>query len=239
MTNHYLNQQINKQSFSDDIIDNIASKFFCSHATIARFLNTPASRKRLHLQYQLKQLCCHPYNLTTSNQLDTLIRRGANLEFTYSHSNIQKTALMICTFNKNDVCPLLLEKGADINGCNAHGWSALTLAATFPISIGILRKLINHPDININKQNNRGETALLKTIIDRKNRHVGPAFHIGPAFMDTIRLLLGAKADPELADRNGLTPLIAAKKLGNQEVIELIDNAITQKHAQSQQIIAQ
>ncbi len=47
--------------------------------------------------------------------------------------------------------------------------------------------------------------------------------------MAIIRQLLNAGADPEIANNDGLTPLQAAQQTGNQEIIDLIQNAINKK----------
>ena len=49
-TNKQYNGIINHPQFSDKLIENIAYKFDCSDETIARFLSTEQSKKRLTIQ---------------------------------------------------------------------------------------------------------------------------------------------------------------------------------------------
>ena len=49
-------------------------------------------------------------------------------------------------------------------------------------------------------------------------------------FLKAIQSLLMADTDPELGDRFGYTPLDAAQELGDEETIDLIQQAIEKKH---------
>ncbi|HLJ31637.1 MAG TPA: ankyrin repeat domain-containing protein, partial [Candidatus Babeliales bacterium] len=86
-------------------------------------------------------------------------------------------------------------------------------------------EICQYPHVKINQQNNRGETALLYSLIKRKG------YRIGNLFIDTIKELLKKGADPELGNKYGLTPLMAAKDLGNNDIISLIEQAIQDKQS--------
>ena len=139
LTNKKFYELINNQEFSDKLIHNFAHKFSCSHETIALYLNTTQANNRQALQHELKTLCCfkyRPFNKENSKiiTLNELIKKGADLEFTYNYGPSPKTPLMISLDYNNDMFPLLLKKGANINVCNSHALSALKLFTTYPIN---------------------------------------------------------------------------------------------------------
>ena len=233
-TNKALYAKTNDLRFNDELIAKLSRKFFCSHETIAWYLGTPASQTRLSLQYELQNLFSaenqNHYNYNDKRVLlNQSLAKGAKLDFTYNYKTIQKTPLMICASYSSDMTELLLEKKANINESTSHGWTVLMITVMYPICDHILRILLKQPDLTIDQRNNLGETALLRCLSDRKK------FNITPSFKKAIRSLLDANADPEIFNKNGLTPLKAAQSLGDPEVIALITNAIEKKHAQAQQ----
>jgi hypothetical protein len=241
-TNKQLNALINDPTFSDNLINTFAHKFRCSHESIARFLHTKQAKQRLALQYELKKLCyvqnfvpnyasgIHLKDCMTKD-LDTLITRKVDLEFTYNHKRLQETPVMISLKYKNPMFKLLLEKGANINGCNSHDLTALNLTLTLPLYQNRYSKLLECPQLAINQQNKRGESALLRCLIHKKPFRRNVFFGISLSFITMIRDLLEAGADPELANNEGVTPMDAAKLLGNADLIRIIQHAIDQKHA--------
>jgi hypothetical protein len=122
----------------------------------------------------------------------------------------------------------------NINGSPIHPVTLQHPAITF---------LTNYPHVNINQQDAQGNTALLialetKKIIKAKQQIIRDIAKFviteRPATPqeDLIQALLDAGADPELANNEGLTPLQAALDSGNQNIIQLIQDAITRKHNQ-------
>ena len=236
---HFSSQQtnfnalINNPTFSDSLINTFARKFYCSHETIARYLATKQAKQRLVLQYQLKNWC----RLTTSifnlpyahNLLDQLIAQNIDLEFTYNYGQYQKTPLMISLDYSYNMFTLLLNAGANINGCNSHGLTPLKLVTIYPINPEYT-KLLTQPDLNINQQNKYGESALLRCLIRRKDSPQNLGQRITASFLTMIAKLLNAGADPELANHAGMTPLDAAQRLRNEEILLIIQHAIDQKH---------
>lgn len=231
-TNKELNRLINNPTFSDNLIKTFAQKFYCSHETIARDLDTKQARQRLALQYDLKCLCIYkefstnyrslfPQPLTV--ELDNLIARKVDLEFTYNLGLLQRTPVMLSLDNKN-MLKLLLEKGANINGCNVHEFTPLKLSTESPIHPRRYKKLLNHPSLNINQQNKHGESALLRCLVRRK---CAPSM----IFIVMIIRLIKAGADPELANNDGVTPIKVARRLGDVLLINIIQEAIDKKHA--------
>ena len=70
--------------------------------------------------------------------------------------------------------------------------------------------------IEVNHVNNLGWTCLLEIVI------LGDG---GPRHVAITRLVLAAGADPNLADREGVTPLAHAQRKGQREVARLIEGA--------------
>lgn len=67
--------------------------------------------------------------------------------------------------------------------------------------------------IDVNHVNNLGWTCLLEIVI------LGDG---GPRHQEVARLVLDAGANPNLADRDGVTPLQHARKRGQSAVAKLI-----------------
>ncbi len=206
-----------------EALKKLADRFLCSHETIARYLETHASRKRLCLQNDLRRLCYFDNDAIITQQVNGLIAEGVDLEFTYNHHGFQQTVLAISLSHRNCMFELLVAKGANINSRNTHGWSPLHFIAVAPAKYPLMPQLIAHPSLDINKQNGRGETALLRTIIQAHEKG------IDFKFIDFILHLLNHNADPEICNKFDLTPLTVAKRMGDRLIIDLINNAIEDK----------
>ncbi|HEX4069031.1 MAG TPA: ankyrin repeat domain-containing protein [Candidatus Babeliales bacterium] len=130
------------------------------------------------------------------------------------------TALMLAA--KDDDCSfihILFNRKANVNAADTEGTTALMMAVENGREHAI-KCLLKHPHIAINQQDKKGYTVLLY------------AFNI---FRNSkkkliIKFLLDAGANPEIANHNGDTPLQAAKQTGDQEIIDLIQDAIDKKH---------
>src|ERR1700693_5083219 len=88
-TNKHFNTLINKQQFTNTLINDFAHKFYCSHETIANFLHTKQAKAQRTLQNKLRALCTSSSSLyfnlsiqTKTDKLNKLIEGGVNLEFT-------------------------------------------------------------------------------------------------------------------------------------------------------------
>ena len=77
-------------------------------------------------------------------------------------------------------------------------------------------KLLLTTAINVNHVNDLGWTCLLEIVI------LGDG---GPRHVEITRLVLAAGANPNIADRDGMSPLAHAKRKGQREIAELIANA--------------
>jgi ankyrin repeat protein len=131
-------------------------------------------------------------------------------------NNVGATVLMQAIPTDNcSIIQTLLNYGANINATSFDGITPL-IAAAFDEKVNAIKCLLKNPIIVIDQQNNYGLTALIGAIY-KKNKLI-------------IKLLLDAGADPELTTYNDFTPLQAAQKTGDQEIIDLIQNAIDKKH---------
>ncbi|MES0884285.1 ankyrin repeat domain-containing protein [Roseibium sp. SCP14] len=110
-----------------------------------------------------------------------------------------------------DVIKMMLQNGADLKDANHLGGTALTPAAHYAHveTVGILLET----DIDVDHINDLGWTALLEAIIlgDGGERHT-----------EVVHLLLSAKADPNLADGSGVSPLQHAQQRKQNAIVELL-----------------
>ena len=123
-----------------------------------------------------------------------------------------------------ELWPLFFAKGANINTPNAHGITLLMLATEYPRWTDVINTILAHPNTNINQQNKKGESALMYAL---KRKHMA---YITSDYILLIIKLLSAGADPELSDKYGCTPHLAACLLGDLRVIQLIEDAISMKN---------
>lgn len=233
-TNTHFYKLYNDQQFIDNLIEMLSKNFYCSHETVARVLHTQG-KNRLILQERLQSLCLNRrsyrrHEKIFSQNLDSLIKQGANLEFTYNHDYQPKTILMISYEESINPYRSLFEKKVNFNQKTPQNKTLLMMLTQYPICYQNAKKIISHPHVNIDEENNRGETALLKSIKNRKKHTLTNVFII------TIKKLLEAGADPKKTDRNGNTPLSIANELNDtdaagkkNEIIQLIQDAITKQ----------
>ncbi|HYO41680.1 MAG TPA: ankyrin repeat domain-containing protein [Candidatus Limnocylindrales bacterium] len=111
-----------------------------------------------------------------------------------------------------DILRLVNEAGADPALTNRYGGIAL-IPACERGHVEVVRYLLAESDVDVDHVNNLGWTGLLEAIILAD----GGADH-----QEIVRLLLDAGADPELADRDGVTPLAHARAKGQAEIMALL-----------------
>jgi ankyrin repeat protein len=113
-----------------------------------------------------------------------------------------------------DILRLTLRSGADPKSTNRFGGTALIPAAHHG-HVDAVRELLKF-GVPVDHVNNLGWTALLEAII------LGDG---GPKHREIVALLVGAKANVNLADRDGVTPLAHAKKRGQAEIVKVLEAA--------------
>lgn len=136
--------------------------------------------------------------------------------------------LVIKSFNDLPSVQLLLNNGADVNKADNEGKTALMHSVSpeeYGLDIEIVKYLLTNPTIAINQKDKRGNTALMTAL----NTNYDDSYE-DVEMKTVIELLLDAGADPEIANNDGLTPLQAAQETEDQEVINLIQEAIGKKN---------
>jgi ankyrin repeat protein len=179
-------------------------------------------------------------------EIEHLVKAGTALEARDGHA---RTPLHVAVFlRKREAVRTLLRLGADANALDAQRYDIVTIAAvandlpmlklaldggckatnvTSPYEgtaliaaahLGhdaVVRKLIA-AGAPLDHVNNLGWTALIEAIVlgDGGNRHVA-----------TLRALVGAGANVNLADRIGATPLTLARNRGYTEMVAILSAA--------------
>jgi ankyrin repeat protein len=138
-----------------------------------------------------------------------LLAKGAPVNFTNSY---KQTPLSLAVFaGDGDMVELLVKAGADLSG-EAFGMTPLMMAASTG-NVAMIRRLAAL-GANVNqaaKTLNRGSTALFSAI------YGGSA--------EAVTALLELKADPNARTKDGDTPLKAARKGDQEEIIRLLGAA--------------
>ncbi len=160
-----------------------------------------------------------------------------------------RTPFHVAVFLKQRAAMEALAKGgADVNALDKQRYDAVTIAAvaddpetmSLAIRLGnragnttsiydgtalIAAAHLGHDEVvrrliaagaPLDHVNNLGWTALIEAVIlgDGRKRHQA-----------CVEALLAAKANPNLADRNGMTPLALAKACGYSEMVRMIEMA--------------
>ncbi|XP_023234873.1 ankyrin repeat and SOCS box protein 3-like [Centruroides sculpturatus] len=111
----------------------------------------------------------------------------------------------------------LVEAGNPVDAPDNRGWRPLHEAAAEPKDLRCLEELLKHKDTDVNWQTHEGETALLLACKRRCRTNKKP--------LEAVKLLLKYKADPNIADNEEETPLLAATRSGFAPVVlELLNN---------------
>jgi ankyrin repeat protein len=114
-----------------------------------------------------------------------------------------------------EILRIVNEAGADPAITNRFGGVAL-IPASERGHVETVRYLLEESDVDVDHVNNLGWTALLEAVIlgDGGLRHQA-----------IVALLMDAGADPELADRDGVTPLAHARARGHAEIVAILVEA--------------
>ena len=143
-----------------------------------------------------------------------LIADGADVN---AKDATEQSAYLIATSEVGDdpaLLELTLRSGADVDAKDSYDGTGLIRAAErgFP---RIVRRLLATP-IAVDHVNRLGWTALLEAIIFSEG---------GPRHVETVRLIVTAGADVELADAGGVTPLAHAERRGFDAIAAILRRA--------------
>jgi ankyrin repeat protein len=113
-----------------------------------------------------------------------------------------------------EILRLTLAAGADFKSTNRYGGTGLIPAAHHG-HVEVVRELLK-TSIDIDHVNRLGWSALLEAIIlgDGSARYV-----------EIVRLLVDARANVNIADGQGVTPLTHARQRGQAEVVRILEAA--------------
>lgn len=149
------------------------------------------------------------------NRLETaklLIAAGADVN---RQDRTRQSAYLITTSDGYiELLKLTLANGADVHSKDSYNGTGLIRAADRG-HVEVIRALLNTP-IQIDHVNRLGWTALLEAVI------LGNG---GPRHTETVRLLVAAGANVNLADRSGVTPLAHARQRGYRAMIAMLEQA--------------
>lgn len=115
---------------------------------------------------------------------------------------------------RNDILKMTLQAGADLASTNRYGGTALIPAAHHghPETV----KMLLGTAIKIDHVNRLGWTALIEAVILSDG---------GPIHTDIVRLLVEAGANVNIADRDGVTPLVHARRRGYTGMVAILERA--------------
>jgi ankyrin repeat protein len=141
-----------------------------------------------------------------------LIAAGANINA--QAANADTPWLLAGALGRADMLRLMIPKRPDFSIRNRFGGNAL-IPACERGHVEAVRVLLTSA-IDVNHVNNLGWTCLLEIVI------LGDG---GPRHVEVARLVLAAGANPNLADKDGVSPLTHARRKGQREVARLIEAA--------------
>jgi ankyrin repeat protein len=140
-----------------------------------------------------------------------LVEEGADVNV---KDDTQQSAYLIATSEVGDdprLLDLTLDAGADVNAKDSYDGTGLIRAAERGYATIVARLL--ETDIDVNHVNRLGWTALLEAVI------LGEG---GREHIETVRLLVDAGADVDIADESGTAALAHAQRRGFTEIERIL-----------------
>jgi ankyrin repeat protein len=122
--------------------------------------------------------------------------------------------LLAGALGRTEIIAAMLPRQPDLSIRNRYGGNALIPACERAHVEAV--KLLLTSGIDLDHINDLGWTCLLEIVI------LGDG---GPRHQQVARLVLDAGADPNLADRDGVSPLAHARQRGQQAIARLIEQA--------------
>jgi ankyrin repeat protein len=144
--------------------------------------------------------------------VEMLIKAGANINA--QAANMDTPWLLAGALGRTDMLRLMIPRGPDFSIRNRFGGNAL-MPACERAHVDTVKLLLT-TRIDVDHVNNLGWTCLLEIVI------LGDG---GPAHVEVARLVLSAGANPNIADKDGVSPLAHARRKGQGEIAQLIASA--------------
>ncbi|MBN8535085.1 MAG: ankyrin repeat domain-containing protein [Rhizobiales bacterium] len=141
-----------------------------------------------------------------------LIEAGADINA--QARNLDTPWLLAGARGEAELLTQMIPKGPDLSIRNRFGGNAL-IPACERAHVEAARVLLT-TRIDVNHVNNLGWTCLLEIVV------LGNG---GPRHQQVTRLVLDAGADPNIADKDGVTPLAHARRKGQTEIARMIEAA--------------
>jgi ankyrin repeat protein len=135
---------------------------------------------------------------------ELLLQQGAAVNA--QSSNGWSALTMAAVKNHLAVAQQLVEHGADVNLPDIYGWTPL-MRAVFEQREEMVRLLLKQPDIDLERHNDHGQTALHLAVIQ------------GYETLAAVLLEQGAQQDADFA---GNTPVSIAQTLKNEKMLALL-----------------
>lgn len=131
------------------------------------------------------------------------------MDFTEVWSNTRSTVSMAVVSSDAAALKEMIDSGKPVDVQDNRGWRPLHEAAAAGCSVEALDLLLKHADTDVNWRTFEGETALL--LACKRLR--------GNTLLDTVNRLLGSSADVNITDHEGDSPLLAAIRAGETDVV--------------------
>lgn len=145
-----------------------------------------------------------------------LLKAGAKLNLKDEEG---QTPLMFAAWGSNDspgIVRVLIKAGARVNEVDKNGKSVLMFAAKYA-STDILQMLVA-ARASLNARDKQGQTALMFAIQSSR-----------PQKLESVRFLLKSGANVNFKDNEDISPLELARKLGQGEIVKLLEEAQTRR----------
>jgi ankyrin repeat protein len=143
-----------------------------------------------------------------------LINKGADIDFfDVTKDLIDQTPFLYAgAYGLDDILDILIPLKPDVHIKNGYGGNAL-IPACEKGHLSTVRKLLTETEVEVNLVNRLGWTALMETVIGSDG---------GKTQQEIVKLLLQHGADKRIADKDGVTPMEHAKKLGYIKIMEIL-----------------